>query len=271
MNTYYYKLIFKTNQDTYTKYYKRQAKSQPEALQIVKRLAQEVTSRYKMGKIKNIKIIPLTKEEYYILTNEERIENMRNYYEIILHTPHKPKSYFTLGTEDEVVDMAAELLLNQAQSDYFKCRNNYPDFEAFYQDCTYTIKLITKEKYYKGVNETMKNTLEKEIEARLAAGETPEDIAASFSAALNAAEAATNTKSAQTEDTQMLLNMVAKYVEKYYPDASFDGISAETTPEEAEAVIKLLDKILTPPTEKEINQAETFFKMIHSPFLNILF
>lgn len=191
---------------------------------------------------------------------------MRNYYEIVLRTPYKPKSYFVFGTEDEVVNMAADLLLNQAETDYFKCRNNYPDFEAFYQDCTYTIKLITKEKYYKGENETM-NTLEKEIAVRLAAGETPEDIAASFSAALNAAETAANTKSAQTEDTQMLLNMVAKYVEKYYPDASFDGISAETTPEEAEAVIKLLDKILTPPTEKEIS----LFKMAHNPFLNFLF
>ena len=200
---------------------------------------------------------------------------MRKYYEIILHTPYKkvvPKSYFTLGTEDEVANMAAELLLNQAQSDYFRCKNSYPDFEAFCQDCDYTIKSITKEKYYKGVNETMtSNTLEKEIAVRLAAGETPEDIAASFSAALNAAEAATNTKSAQVEDTQMLLNSVAKYVNKYYPDAEFDGISTETTPEEAEAVIKLIDKLFTPPTEKEINQAETFFKMFNNPFLNFLF
>ena len=197
---------------------------------------------------------------------------MRNYYEIVLRTPHKSKSYFVFGTEDDVVDTAAELLLNQAQSDYFECRNSYPDFEAFYQDCDYTLKLTTKEKCYKGVNKTMTpNTLEKEIAARLAAGETPEDIAASFSEALNAAEAATNTKSAQIEDTQMLLNMVAKYVDKYYPDAEFDGISAETTPEEAEAVIKLLDKIFTPPTEKEINQAETFFKMFNNPFLNLLF
>lgn len=195
---------------------------------------------------------------------------MRNYYEIVLHTPHKPKTYLVFGTEDEVVDMAADLLLNQAETDYFKCRNSYPDFEAFCQDCTYTIKLITKEKYYKGENKIM-NTLEKEIAVRLAAGETPEDIAASFSAALNAAEAATNTKSAQIEDTQMLLNMVAKYVDKYYPDAEFDGISAETTPEEAEAVIKLLDKLFTPPTKEEINQAETFFKMMNNPFLNFLF
>ena len=196
---------------------------------------------------------------------------MRKYYEIILYTPHQSKSYFAFGTEDEVKNIAADLLLNQTQSDYFRCMNSYPDFEAFYQDCDYTLKLTTKEKYYKGENETMtSNTLEKEIAARLAAGETPEDIAASFSAALNAAEAATNTKSAQTEDTQMLLNSVAKYINKYYPEVDFT-FSTETTPEEAEAVIKLLDKILTPPTEKEINQAETFFKMFNNPFLNLLF
>ena len=195
---------------------------------------------------------------------------MRNYYEIVLRTPHKSKSYFVFGTEDDVVDTAAELLLNQAQSDYFECRNSYPDFEAFYQDCDYTLKLTTKEKCYKGENETM-NTLEKEIAVRLAAGETPENIAASFSEALNSAEAAANAKSAQTEDTQMLLNMIAKYIEKYYPEVEFDGISTETTPEEAETAIKLLNKIFTPPTEKEINQAETFFKMFNNPFLNFLF
>lgn len=198
---------------------------------------------------------------------------MRKYYEIVLYTPNKttvPKSYFAFGTEDEVTNMAAELLLNQAQSDYFRCMNSYPDFEAFYQDCDYILKPTTKEEYYKGENETMKNTLEQEIAARLAAGETPEDIAASFSAALNAAEAATNTKSAQIEDTQMLLNMVAKYINKYYLEVDF-AFSTETTPEEAEAVIKLLDKILTPPTEKEISQAESFFKMFNNPFLNLLF
>lgn len=277
MNTYYYKLIFKTNQDTsYTKYYKRQAKSQDEALQIVKRLTQEVISRYKIGKIKKTKIIPLTKEEYYILTNKERIENMKDYYKITLHTPYNkvvPKTYFFYGTGDECDDMGANLLQKRTETDYFKCMNNYPDFEAFYQDCYYTIIKATQEEFYnKGENETMTpNTLEKEIAARLAAGETPEDIAASFSEALNKAETAANTKSAQTEDTQMLLNMIAKYVEKYYPDASFDGISAETTPEEAETVIKLLDKILTPPTKEEINQVESLFKILQSPIFNILF
>ena len=109
--------------------------------------------------------------------------------------------------------------------------------------------------------------LEKEINSLLAAGKTPEDIAACFSEALNAADKRATLKSEKIAKTQALLNAIHDYLQEYYPEAEV-SFSDETTPEEAETAIALLDKLLTPPSEEEI---EKFHNLFATPFTKLFF
>ena len=109
--------------------------------------------------------------------------------------------------------------------------------------------------------------LEKEINSLLAAGKTPEDIAAQFSEALNAADKKATLKSEKIAETQTLLNSIHDYLKKYYPEAEV-SFSDETTATEAEAAIALLDRLLTPPSEEEV---EKFHNLFTSPLTKLFF
>ena len=173
---------------------------------------------------------------------------MPKYYQVLLETPYSVLvEKFCINDRSSnylAARQAFELLTKKAENDYFKCKNNYPDYEAFFEDCNYELEKISKKEFYnKGENETMNKDLTTLILEKLAAGQTAEDIASEVSDAINKAETEATIKSEKTADTKKLLIEVAAYLTKYYPKIEIDGICTDPTDKDVEEVMKLIDDI----------------------------
>ena len=109
---------------------------------------------------------------------------------------------------------------------------------------------------------------EKEILAKMAEGKTLNEIAAEFTDALNAAEKVNDLQNKKVADTQTLLNAITKYINEYYPEVELEGMSDETTAEEARAAIKILDGIFNFKLPKNAPSDELFGDLFASFFGN---